>query len=290
MDYTNAASFGFFNVQKHMFDTDALKDISINTDILPEIGSSGIMAGFYKRSFPVFTAIGDNQASFLGSVHEIEKSILVNIGTSGQISAYSDKFIKIHSIDTRPFPGGGYILVGAALCGGKAFEILKTFFEETIKLFIHEPIKKVDYYKLMTSVDYEKILKNNLPIVETFFNGTRIDQEKTGLIRNISVGNFTPENLIIGFLNGICLELFSYYNLFPDSVKRNKRILVGSGNAIRMNKILHNILERQFKYNIHIPKYKEEAAVGACLVAAVGGKYAKNYLEAGKIIESNSTL
>ena len=83
--------------------------------------------GHYEN-ISVYTAIGDNQASFLGSIRDIRHSIHITVGTSSQISVYSDDYVNVPLLDTRPLPGGGYILVGAALCGGCSFSLLKKFF------------------------------------------------------------------------------------------------------------------------------------------------------------------
>ncbi|KAA6332652.1 Glycerol kinase [termite gut metagenome] len=133
-DCSNGASLGFFDVENLKFDYLALDKVGIDASIIPELDDSVSCIGYYN-DIPVYTATGDNQAAFLGSVQDIYKSIHITVGTSSQISVYSDKFIKISGLDTRPFPGGGYILVGAALCGGQAFSMLKVFFEKTLNMF-----------------------------------------------------------------------------------------------------------------------------------------------------------
>ncbi|MDR0795149.1 MAG: hypothetical protein LBE79_03735, partial [Tannerella sp.] len=130
-DYTNGASLGFFDNENLVFDIRSFETVGIDPSILPEINQSASFAGYYSGDIPVFSAIGDNQASFLGSVRDINRSVHVTVGTGSQISIYSNKYVEVESVDTRPFPGGGYLLVGAALCGGNSFKILKTFFENT---------------------------------------------------------------------------------------------------------------------------------------------------------------
>ena len=133
MDASNAASLGFFDKRRSRFDERALERVGIDTSILPELGDTASLVGYYQR-IPVYTAIGDNQASFLGSVRSFERSIHVTVGTSSQLSVYSDTYIEVPSLETRPLPGGGYILVGAALCGGCAFSMLKNFFQDLVRM------------------------------------------------------------------------------------------------------------------------------------------------------------
>lgn len=282
MDYSNAASLGFFNKDRLAFDEDALSRVGIDSSILPEVVKSASLAGYYG-SIPVYSAIGDNQASFLGSVRDIKRSIHITVGTSSQISVYSENYVEIPSLDTRPLPGGGYILVGAALCGGCSFALLKTFFEDTIKLCTGKDVASADLYSAMTSVPYKKEASGNLK-VETLFDGTRLHPEKRGKITDISISNFTPENLILGFLKGICQELYDFYQLMPESIRQDKTILVGSGNGIKRNGLLCKALEDRFNCGLHISEYQEEAALGACLCAIVGGKYIKNFADFKNIV------
>ncbi|MBQ8758813.1 MAG: MerR family transcriptional regulator, partial [Clostridia bacterium] len=78
---SNAASFGLFDVKNGCFDKYELKKIGIDGKILPEITGESKIAGFYRGDITVSVAIGDNQASFLGSVDDEKQSILVNYGT-----------------------------------------------------------------------------------------------------------------------------------------------------------------------------------------------------------------
>ncbi|MDR0795836.1 MAG: hypothetical protein LBE79_07285 [Tannerella sp.] len=124
----------------------------------------------------------------------------------------------------------------------------------------------------MTSIDYDSI-NGDLPIVETLFDGTRLEPMKRGNITNISMANLTPDKLIIGFLKGICNELYDFYRLIPEDVKQSKSILVGSGNGVKLNSLLCKAFEEQFKYTLHLSQIREEAAFGACLCAVAGSKH-----------------
>jgi sedoheptulokinase len=109
------------------------------------------------------------------------------------------------------------------------------------------------------------------------------------MISNISLTNFTPKNLIIGFIKGIVDEINDFYQQIPANLKR-KKYLIGSGNTIRCNKLLRRSLEGQFQRRLHIPKHKEEAAFGACLLAVAAGKYIDNLLCAGQMIEYDTEI
>ena len=277
VDCSNAASLGFFDKEKLAFDKEALWNVGIDNSILPEIGKAFSRVGHYEN-ISVYTAIGDNQASFLGSIRDIRHSIHITVGTSSQISAYSDDYVNVPLLDTRPLPGGGYILVGAALCGGCSFSLLKKFFSETIKLYTGEEMDDTDLYKIMVSVPYKEVQEDDIR-VETLFGGTRSHPEKRGKIMNISCLNWHPENLIRGFLEGMSQELYDFYQLLPNSIRERKTILVGSGNGIKRNPLLCQILEERFKCHLQVSACREEAALGACICGMVGNGYINNFTD-----------
>jgi sedoheptulokinase len=267
-DYTNGAALGFFDLERLCFDTEAMEKVGVDTSFLPELKPSGTFVGYFEDNIPVYSAIGDNQASFLGSVSDISHSVHITIGTSSQISVYSDKYTSVPSLDTRPFPGGGYILVGAALCGGQSFSILKNFFEATLKFFGTNTSENPDIYGRMTVVPFNN--SGELPVVETLFKGTRSEPWRKGSIFNISTDNLTPENLILGFLKGISLELHNFLRAIPEEIRKDKTVWIGTGNGIRKNPLLINILEEQFNCRMIRARHTEEAALGACILVING--------------------
>ncbi len=138
MDPTNAASLGGFDVGRLDFRRDILETLGVDAAVFPRVPSGYPAIGEARRGAPVFTAAGDNQASFLGSVRETASTVLLNVGTSSQVSVRVDSATDVAGIDIRPFPFGGYLAVGAALSGGSAYALLRRFFERTLKLFTAE--------------------------------------------------------------------------------------------------------------------------------------------------------
>ncbi len=160
-------------------------------------------------------------------------------------------------------------------------EILKNFYYEIINMFSDKSFVEIDFYKAINSLPYSSEQMKELQ-VDVRFRGTRGDPIKRGSITNISASNFTPVNLIYGFLHGICTELFGFFEKIPE--KNKIHTIIGSGNAIRMNTLLCHILEYTFGHRILIPQSSEQAAFGACLNALAGGKYVAGYHELGQFI------
>jgi sedoheptulokinase len=90
-----------------------------------------ICIGTTSDNIPVAIAIGDNQASFIGSVKNSANSILINMGTGGQVSAFTKNVDAIFpNVEKRHYIDGETLLVGYSLCGGYAFCLLEAFFRE----------------------------------------------------------------------------------------------------------------------------------------------------------------
>jgi sedoheptulokinase len=102
--------------------------------------------------------------------------------------------------------------------------------------------------------------------VDTRFRGTRAEPHIRGSITGISPGNFTPQNLIVALLRGICEELYTYFVSIPE-IAANQSPIYAGGNGIRLNPLLVKLLEDTFKRRVIIPENKEEASVGAAKAA-----------------------
>ncbi|MEW5817065.1 MAG: FGGY family carbohydrate kinase [Spirochaetota bacterium] len=272
MDLTNAESLGCFNFNTLDFDFDALRRAEVDVSFAPEIIRSVEPVGVTRDRVAVFPALGDNQASFIGSVRDKETSVLLNIGTGSQVSVFSEEFVFTPGIEVRPYPGGGYLLAGSPLCGGRAYTLLRDFFEMTVKLFSHAPrvTNPADFYSIMNTAAIDAIHTGNRLAVDTRFSGTRHEPEIRGRISNIDIGNFTPENLTAGFITGIVMELYNLFRLLPESYREKIRVIVGSGNGLRNNPAMQAAVKNIFQLELKLPLFSEEAAYGAALMALAG--------------------
>lgn len=258
---SNAAGFGFFDVERGCFQDALLEQAGVSDWILPEVTGEIVSLGTYQ-GIPVYTAIGDNQASFLGAVEDAENSVLVNIGTGAQVSVCSDSFLQEEEIETRPYLGNHYLLVGSSLCGGRAYALLESFFRQYGEAM---GIKNMDHYAVM-----EQLLENNSHTgeklrVDTRFAGTRAYPERRGSIQNIGVDNFTPQALIEGVLEGMADELFAFYQKMEKGETQVRTKIIGSGNGIRRNRYLQKIMSEKFHMELQVCQHTEEAALGAAL-------------------------
>ena len=173
-----AASWGCFDLQRQEFLYEALKHAGVDTSYLPEVRKGHFLIGKTRDGVPVMGSIGDNQASLFGSVRDLEDTVLLNVGTGSQISFVSEEFVECGgSVELRPCTESSYILVGASLCGGRAYAMLEQFYRE------------------VSGTD----------------SGARSDPSRRGMITGIGVENFHPGALTAGVICGILDELHEQY-------------------------------------------------------------------------------
>ncbi len=263
MHITNAASFGCFDIIENKF--------TIDNGMLPAVTSKFESVGEW-RGASVCVAVGDNQASFIGSVSG--NAPLLNVGTGSQISYLSPTPIKGENIESRPYDGESYLIVGSSLCGGRAFSMLERFFASVVELATGEkcpPLyKQIDkMLEIKTATDM---------VADTRFCGTRSDPTIRGSVANISQDNFTAGDLSVAVVYAIANELYSMYT------GGKTENIVCSGNGIRKNAALQRVASEIFAAQIKIPRYEEEAAYGAALTSLVAVGKAADIKEAQKLI------
>lgn len=257
---SNGASFGCFDLAAQSFDRSAMERAGLDRSLLPTVTAETAVIG-QDNGVPVAAAIGDNQASVLGSLRE-DGDLLVNIGTGSQVSAVASTPAPFSAGAVRPYVEGKFLLAGSPLCGGRAYALLHRFFTQCAERFGGDGR---DVYDVMNDMAAEQPNAHAL-MVDPRFCGTRNDPSLRGSISEISEDNFTPEHLTRGVLWGMADELHELYRQMP--LPSPAAGLVGSGNGIRKNPVLRQYLKEQFGLNLKLPAHREEAAFGAAVFAA----------------------
>lgn len=267
MHSSNGASLGLYDLEKHQFKCD------VNADVINDY----YVAGSYKN-IPVGIAIGDNQASVFSTLKN-ENDVLINVGTGSQVSIISSEMAEGSDIEVRPYFDGKYLIVGAALCGGRAFSMLKDFYGSILR-----EVAEIDDKQIYAIMDRWLDSPCEDPMhVDTRFAGTRRDTSIKGTISAISVENFCPSALTHGVLSGMVEELYEMY------LQMNAKTIgiVGSGNGVRKNPQFIRLVEQQFGGMLKIPAHLEEAAFGAALFGAISAEIYEDSAKAQSIIRYN---
>ena len=273
---SDAASLGFFDLKNLCFDDNALAVAGIDKSFLPNVVTATALAGeascdFLPQGIPVSVAIGDNQASFLGSVSKADSSVLVNVGTGSQVSFVTEEVKPVTNGEIRPLTDDKYIYVGASLCGGRAYAILKSFFSMCAEMLGGS---KENLYAKMDELSVDVFQLTDPLAVNCEFCGSRENPAKRGSIENIGSENLTPQALICGVLKGVSAELKNMYISADHLLTFTPQHLVCSGNGLRKSKVWRDIFSKDFNLPTHLPPHSEEAAIGACVFAgAASGKF-----------------
>jgi sugar (pentulose or hexulose) kinase len=274
---THAASWGIFNLQKGQWDSEAIDKLGIPKKVLPTVNSTAKPSGTIQPAIAqqlglgsgvqVCSPLGDNQASIIGAAGFADDVVVLNLGTGGQISIPQNEYKFVETFETRPMPFGGFILVGASLCGGWSYACLHKFIQATVREFAAAELSDEEVYKRMNTIAAETPKGASGISVNTRFSGTRHDPNLRGSISGIGMENFTVANLARGFVEGMVAELADMAS--AASIKDFTRI-IASGNAVRNNPVVSEVIESIFGLPCHISTNREEAALGAAYTAAIG--------------------
>ncbi len=262
---TDAAGLGFFNVVQNCYETDVLHTLGVEESFLPRLHQQAEVLGQFK-GIPVVIGIGDNQASYLGTVEQVENSMLINIGTGAQLSVYTRQYVSCPGCEPRPFVDEGYMLVGSSLCGGRAFSLLENFFRGCVRMAGFEAAGSI--FPAMDEVASKCNALQNVPTFTTSFCGSRTNTAQCASITGLTVENFTPQHLILAALHGMVDEMYAFYETMLPGLPEAPTKLFGAGNMVRLTPGLPQMIELAFNKTLVIPPVAEEAGRGAAVFAA----------------------
>jgi len=276
-DPTLAGSSGLFDIVRSEWAWPVIDRLGLERGLFVRPAASGERAGALApnlanatgllQGLPIATAMGDNQASFLGSVRQPQESILLNVGTGAQCSAQIDAFTRMEGLDTRAYLEGAFLLVGAGLFGGRSYAYLQSFYQLVGQQLLGLQ-DCTELYERMNQLAAAVPPRCDGLRCIPLFSGTRSHPELRASLSGISPDNLTPGHLTRALLEGIA-ELFYGMADTMQPITGARRVLVGSGNGIRLNPVFGEILSSRFGLPLVLPGLREEASLGAALCAGV---------------------
>jgi len=271
IDESIAATLGVYDIRNRRWNAAQLEELGIPLSLFPPVVPSSAVMGTMlpsvaldlglKETVAVCSPIGDNQASFIGSLGFCPAG-LINIGTGGQVSVPCTEITDNPSIEIRPLPEDGYMQVYSSLCGGWAYSYLKDFCKDVLASFGASVTDRAIYEKLdQLALDADPL---HALLVDTQFLGVREVPDTFGKISHIDTSNFTLGNLTRAFLEGIVRELHP-----PQIRTESMEFLVASGNAVRKSPLMVALIQAEFGCPVKIAPFLEEASIGSVLSSAV---------------------
>ena len=274
-DPSMAASWGGLDIRSREWDGSVLNALQIPESALPPIRASADPIGQISASLAddlgidssavVCAGIGDHQASILGCRPIGIGSCVLNVGTGGQVSMVTDQSESVQDLETRPLVDGYFVVTGTSLCGGWSYQYLADLFRSVIYECTNEEVSRDSIYEVMNRIGTSAPIDADGLVVDPVFLGSRHSPQTAGSVVRIDGTNLTASNLVRATANGIIDELFSFYQLMQQRVRR----VHAAGNAIRHNPLLIQAIKERWRLDPIVASRSEVAAYGAASLAAV---------------------
>lgn len=271
-DPTMAASWGILDIDRLTWDAKRLDILEISSELLPQICESGapvaaLLPGYARRwalpdDVQVCTGLGDNQATVIASGPMPAGSCVINIGTGAQLSLVGAEFDYRHGLEIRPLARGAVIQVGSSPCGGWSYARLAEFFQSVVR-----QLTGMDT-DLDSVLNQMNILAQNAArdTGGLTYSPVFSKENHSAAYQGINMGNLTPGNFSRATVNGIINELYNFYELA--GCPELSRLFI-TGNAVKYNPLLTEIIAARWNVKPVLNELEEEAAIGVARLAAV---------------------
>lgn len=270
-DASDASSSCILDTGKRDWAYDIIERYDIPKDIFPDVHEAEETAGYITAQcacetglpagIPVVYGSGDQPAQSIGNGAVQEGLIISNIGTGGQISAYSaadiyDPELRIHTFCHAL--NRAYTIFGATLCSGMSLNWLKdkileagSFQELSNAAAETEPgAGGLLYLPYLTG--------ERTPYMDTgasgMFFGMRLMHDRRHFVRSV--------------MEGVVFSLKDSLQIFEQMGLRADRIIASGGGASSplWLQMQADILEKE----ICVSGVEEQACLGACILAGAG--------------------
>lgn len=257
---TDAYSWrGLANLEKEKYSQYFLNEISFPVEKLPAMINFKKRAGFTKEiildgqvlpdGIPVYVGLNDYYSSLIGMGIENTGDMFDITGTSEHLGIVEKKM----SLDTQMVSGpyiNEYVHYGVTASSGVSLDFaLRLWGKEEINL--------------------KNVINGQPPIFLPYLNGERApiwDADARGMFFGIS-DNCSKEQLLYAVFEGVVFSLYHIYENMGMPYASSMKI----GGGASVNAILNQIKAEMFDIPVMILEEKDAAALGAVIVAAVGG-------------------
>lgn len=267
---TDASASLMFDIVKRDWAWELLGLCGLPEEIFPKCSESGAVQGRISRecaaqtglseSVQVIFGLGDQQAQSIGNGVFKEGTFICNIGTGGQVSAFSKNPVYDPSFRTQTFchgVNGGYTIYGAVLNAGMSLKWLK------------DNILKVGGFDMLNTMAGEVPAGSEGLIFLPYLTGERtphMDTHARGMFFGLHLAH-TGKHMARSVMEGVTFALRDCMEILEQTGKRCDRIISSGGGASSpvWLQIQADILGKE----IFVSSVTEQACLGACLLAGV---------------------
>lgn len=245
---TDFASSGMFNLETRKI-IEGVEGLFNGEVVFPEVTDEYMFQGKLKGSeAKVFIGVGDQQASLHGA-GLMENTVVVNIGTGGQVASLLPKDILNPNSQMRPYFDGQLIQTVTHLPAGRALTAY-------IKKLNPDNVQQLDYKPLF-----------NFKIIEIEQIGIRdvVNFEKD--LSNLSK-TLSNEDQVILLQEVVC----GFFRTYAEAIRKlnyaNSKMLIFAGGVGQKFCTLQDLLGEEFKIPILIAETEESTLQGLAFLLA----------------------
>ena len=259
---TNAAPFGFADVEKKQWDLSLFERFGLTGLRLPQIVQEDYapcgqctIAGHTVTFYPDY---GDQQASLLGSGAD-ESAAVINIATASQLIAFSPT-PEYGGYEVRPYWDGSYIKVLSNMPGGRTLQVLTGFIRDVGRSIYHRDMDDAGVFAELAALP--PVSPQQLAVDPSFY--PTYDKFDGGSISHIG-----PDNLTVGTLFAAAYASMaeSYRTGFDRLLHKWPERIVCMGGAARKNTRLLESIETALGCPCRLPQSEDEVLTGLLHIA-----------------------
>lgn len=291
-DTSDASSTTCLDLRKRDWAWDLIDTFGMPRDIFPQCHEATEIAGYItrecaaetglKEGIPVSYGCGDQPAHVIGAGVIKAGTIVSNIGTGGEMSVYSDtdKYdsqMRIHTFCHAV--NNAYMVFGAHLCSGMSLKWLK------------DRVLEIDDFDRMGKLTDEVPAGCEGLIYLPYLTGSRtpeMDVSAKGIFFGLQLKH-DKRHFIRAVMEGIIYDFKRSLDIFQEiGINSNKVIACGGGaKSTQWLQIQADILNRE----VQVCKVKEQACLGACIIAGLSTNIFDNVKTAcDKYVEMESKI
>lgn len=282
-EYSDASASLMMDVGKRVWAEKLLEKLGIEKNILTELHESVQVAGSVtaeasrrtglREGIPVVFGAGDQQAQSIGNGAAEEGMLISNIGTGAQISAFSRTDFYDPQLRTHTFChgiSGAYTVYGAMLTGGMSLQWLKD-----------QILKEKSFSALGQMAESIRPGSDGLLFLP-YLAGERtplMDPQAKGVFFGLTLGH-QAGHLVRAVMEGVTFALKDSLEIMEEIGIRGEQIIAsgGAANSPVWLQIQADILGK----TVRVSRIREQACLGACILAGVGCGIYRDVTAAGR--------
>ena len=271
-EVTDASASGIYDVKNRRWAKELIRRVGLSGDNFPDCYESGEIAGYVtmkcaeltglKEGIPVLYGCGDQMAQSIGNGVYQEGKLISNIGTGGQVSAYSNEFVSDRRLRTNTFchaVGKGYSVFGATLNSGNSLNWL-----------CNKVLGEENQFEKYTKMAEEIEAGSEGVVYLPYLSGERtpvMDSKAKGVYFGLKLQH-DSRHLIRATMEGIIYSLKDCLLILQELGIDSDQVIASGGGA--SSELFLQLQADIFEKEIKVCNVKEQACLGACILAGAG--------------------